>query len=164
MIIHYWAHAQVWCCPSFHYKSGRTCLRTTFGWLGAMTALTICPSISSEDPRAHKKYNWHSKNIIGTPPKKPPKNPKRPNIPPENEDFFGHGGLIPLTEPKKIPGAHEIGEPFPALELRTKHFTDTRLFLKLYIHNICFAFTTSTMCNAFVLLAPLQNEIAPKSC
>ena len=72
-----------------------------------------------KNPRAHK-------NKIGTPP--PPKTQNTPPPPPKKAEFYGHGFF--LQKERIFPGVHKIGAPFPAPELQTKHFTDTRIFLR----------------------------------
>ena len=62
---------------------------------------------SQKNPRAHK-------NKIGTPP------PKRRNF----------VDMCFPAERMHFPGAHKLAQPFPAPELRTNNFTDTRIFLK----------------------------------
>ena len=62
-----------------------------------------------KNPRAHK-------NKIGTPP--PPK-PKLPPAPPENEEFYGHGGF-PAERTQKFEAPIKLAQPFPAAELRTR--------------------------------------------
>ena len=71
-------------------------------------------TLVQKNPRAHK-------NKIGTPP--PPQNPP----PPLKEEFYGHGFSCRKNAFFQAP--IKLAQPFPAPELRTKNFTDTRIFV-----------------------------------
>ena len=65
---------------------------------------------------------------VPTPPPLP-KSPKYPP-PPKTRNFMDMEVFLQTERQKaKIPGAHKLARPFPAPELRTKHFTDTRILL-----------------------------------
>ena len=67
-----------------------------------------------KNPRAHK-------NKIGT---SPPQ--KTQNIPPpQNAEFYGHGFSCRKSAFFQV--SIKLAQPFPAPELRTKNFTDTRI-------------------------------------
>ena len=63
----------------------------------------------------------------------PPPAPK-PNfqntLPPPNEEFYGHSRGFPAERRHFFQVSIKLAQPFPAPELRTKIFTDTRIFLK----------------------------------
>ena len=76
-------------------------------------------SANQKNPRAHK-------NKIGTPP--PPKKKKPNTPPPQTEEFYGHGFFF-CRKNAFFQAPIKLAQPFPAPELRTNNFTDTRIFL-----------------------------------
>ena len=74
--------------------------------------------MSQKNPRNHK-------NKIGTP--SPPKPKLPPPPPPKSRNFMIMG--FPCRENALFQAPIKLAQPFPAAELRTKKFTDTRIFL-----------------------------------
>ena len=92
-------------------------------------ALSKLP-FSQKNPRAHK-------NKIGTFP--PPPKPK--NTPPLKRGIYGHG--FPAERTHFFQASIKLAQPFPAPELRTNIFTDTRTFLIFRARTATFHFSES---------------------
>ena len=77
-----------------------------------------------------RKIRAPHKNKIGTPPPPPPKPP-----PPKKEEFYGH--RFSCRKNAFFPGVHKIGAAISGPRIADTNFTDTGIFLILFLLNFC---------------------------